>query len=154
MDWNNVIKLAISILASFAARGIGSLFTFKAIPTWYVGVKKPRYTPPNRVFGPIWTTLYILIGISVFLVWQKGLATDDALLAFVLFWIQLAINAANKNGIRTVALSGGVAYNHMIRETIRHEIMNASLAFLITAALLLIVPIITQRKKLSTLKEE
>ena len=93
MDLSTVIRLIVSILASFAAGGIGSLFTFKAIPTWYVRLKKPRYTPPNRVFGPIWTTLYILMGISVFLVWQKGLATDGALLAFVLFWIQLAINA-------------------------------------------------------------
>jgi benzodiazapine receptor len=93
MELNNVIKLVVSILASFAAGGIGSLFTFKAIPTWYAGLKKPRYTPPNRVFGPIWTTLYILMGISVFLVWQKGLAANGVMLAFILFWIQLAFNA-------------------------------------------------------------
>ena len=93
MDMSSVIKLVISILASFAAGGIGSLFTFKVIPTWYAGLKKPPYTPPNWVFGPIWTTLYILMGISVFLVWQKGLATDGAMLAFILFWIQLAFNA-------------------------------------------------------------
>jgi benzodiazapine receptor len=90
---SSVVKLVISILASFAAGGIGSLFTFRVIPTWYAGLKKPPYTPPNRVFGPIWTTLYILMGISVFLVWQKGLATNGAMLAFTLFWIQLAFNA-------------------------------------------------------------
>ena len=93
MDLNSIIKLIVSILASFAAGGIGSLFTFKAIPTWYAGLKKPRFTPPNRAFGPVWTTLYILMGVSVFFVWQKGLTTNGALLAFVLFWIQLAINA-------------------------------------------------------------
>ena len=93
MDFGSIIKLILSILASFAAGGIGSFFTFKAIPTWYAGLKKPRFTPPNRAFGPVWTTLYILMGVSVFLVWQKGLATDGVLLAFVLFWIQLAINA-------------------------------------------------------------
>jgi tryptophan-rich sensory protein len=93
MDLSSIIKLIVSILASFAAGGIGSLFTFKAIPTWYAGLRKPRYTPPNQAFGPVWTTLYVLMGISVFLVWQKGLATNGALLAFVLFWIQLAINA-------------------------------------------------------------
>jgi benzodiazapine receptor len=93
MDFSNIIKFIVSIVASFAAGGIGSLFTFKAIPTWYAGLKKPRFTPPNRAFGPVWTTLYILMGISVFLVWQRGLATDGVLLAFVLFWIQLAINA-------------------------------------------------------------
>ena len=90
---SSVIKLVISILASFAAGGIGSLFTFRVIPTWYAGLKKPPYTPPNWVFGPIWTTLYILMGISVFLVWQKGLNTSGVMLAFTLFWIQLALNA-------------------------------------------------------------
>ena len=93
MDLNGVIKLIVSILASLAAGGIGSPFTFKAIPNWYAGLKKPSYTPPNWAFGPIWTTLYFLMGISVFLVWQKGLATNGALLAFILFWIQLAVNA-------------------------------------------------------------
>jgi len=93
MDWNSAIKLIVSILASFAAAGIGSLFTFKAIPNWYAGLRKPPYTPPNWAFGPVWTTLYILMAISVFLVWQKGLAIDGALLAFILFWIQLVFNA-------------------------------------------------------------
>ena len=93
MTWGDAIKLIVSIVANFAAAGIGSLFTFKAIPTWYQGLKKPPYTPPNWVFGPVWTTLYILMGISVFLVWQKGLVTNGAMLAFTLFWIQLALNA-------------------------------------------------------------
>lgn len=93
MSLNDVIKLVISIIACFAAAGIGSLFTFKAIPNWYAGLKKPSYTPPNWAFGPVWTALYLLMGISVFLVWQKGLATNGALLAFFLFWIQLVVNA-------------------------------------------------------------
>ena len=93
MDLSSVIKLVVSLLAVFAAGGIGSLFTFRAIPTWYAGLKKPRYTPPNWAFGPVWTALYILMGISVFLVWQTGLDTNSELLAFILFWAQLAINA-------------------------------------------------------------
>jgi translocator protein len=93
MDWNGVIKLVISILASFAAGGIGSIFTFQAIPTWYAGLKKPPYTPPNWAFGPVWTALYILMGISVFLIWKNGLDINGALLAFTLFWIQLVLNA-------------------------------------------------------------
>ena len=93
MDLNGVVKLVISILASFAAGGIGSLFAFEAIPTWYAGLKKPPYTPPNWAFGPVWTTLYILMVISVFLVWQNGLTTNGVLLAFTLFWIQLVLNA-------------------------------------------------------------
>ncbi len=93
MDLNTILKLAVSIIASFAAGGIGSIFTFRAIPTWYAGLKKPPYTPPNWAFGPVWTVLYILMGTSVFLVWQKGLAANGAMLAFILFWAQLAFNA-------------------------------------------------------------
>jgi len=90
---NSIVKLTISIVACLAAGGIGSLFTFKAIPAWYPSLKKPRYTPPNQAFGPVWTTLYILMGVSVFFIWQKGLTTEGVTLAFTLFWIQLVINA-------------------------------------------------------------
>ena len=90
---NDVIKLIISIVASFAAGGIGSVFTFKAIPTWYAALKKPPKTPPDRAFGPVWTTLYVLMGVSVFLVWRNGLGSDAARIAFTLFWVQLALNA-------------------------------------------------------------
>ena len=93
MELDSVVKVIISILACFTAGGIGSFSTFKAIPTWYPSLKKPRYTPPNWVFGPVWTTLYILMGISVFIVWQEGLSTDGVLLAFILFWVQLIFNA-------------------------------------------------------------
>ncbi|MFC1949163.1 TspO/MBR family protein [Chloroflexota bacterium] len=93
MDLNSIVKLIVSIITCFAAGVIGSLFTFKVIPTWYAGLKKPRYTPPNWVFGPVWTTLYVLMGISVFLVWQDGLAINGVLLAFTLFWVQLVFNA-------------------------------------------------------------
>ncbi len=68
MELNGVIKLVISILVSFAAGGVGSLFNFKAIPTWYAGLRKPPYTPPNWAFGTVWTILYILMGLSVFLI--------------------------------------------------------------------------------------
>jgi len=90
---NSIVKLIVSVVACLAAGGIGSLFTFRSIPTWYPGLKKPKYTPPNQVFGPIWTALYILMGLSVYFVWQKGLANDGVLPAFILFWVQLGLNA-------------------------------------------------------------
>jgi benzodiazapine receptor len=92
MDWSSIFKIIVSIVVCFAAAGIGSLFTFRAIPNWYARLKKPRYTPPNWAFGPVWTVLYILMGVSVFLVWQKGLVTNGVLLAFILFWVQLVFN--------------------------------------------------------------
>jgi benzodiazapine receptor len=90
---NDVIRLVISIVACFAAGGIGGVSTFKAIPTWYAALKKPPKTPPDRAFGPVWTTLYVLMAISVFLVWRNGLAGAGVRIAFTLFWVQLALNA-------------------------------------------------------------
>ena len=79
------MQLAISIIAVLAAAVIGSLFTGKSVTVWYPELKKPVFTPPNRVFGPVWTLLYILMAISVFLVWQQGLDTVGGLVAFILF---------------------------------------------------------------------
>lgn len=93
MDSDSIIRLLVCILACFVAAGIGSLFTFKAVQHWYPGLKKPRFTPPNWAFGPVWTILYILMAISVFFIWEKGLSANGMLIAFVLFWIQLALNA-------------------------------------------------------------
>lgn len=109
MDWNTVLKLGISILACLAAGGIGSIFTFKAIPIWYAGLEKPRYTPPNWAFGPIWTTLYILMGLSVFLVWQKGLDTNGVVIAFILFWVQLMLNVLWSSVFFGIKSKGGGA---------------------------------------------
>lgn len=92
MELNVVIKLVLCIVFSLAAGGIGSIFTFKAIPGWYQGLIKPRFTPPNRAFGPVWTALYLLMGISVFLVWQKGFTVNGVGLAFAFFWVQLVFN--------------------------------------------------------------
>ena len=93
MDGGTIVKLIVCILACFTAAGFGGIFTSKTIPDWYRGLKKPRYTPPNWAFGPVWTVLYILMAISVFLVWQEGLSARGVPLAFTLFWIQLAANA-------------------------------------------------------------
>ena len=90
---NDVIRFIISIIACFAAGGIGAIATFKAIPTWYAALKKPPRTPPDRVFGPVWTTLYVLMGVSVFFIWRNGLGSDVSRIAFVLFWVQLTLNA-------------------------------------------------------------
>lgn len=62
-----IISLALPQLAGI----VGSLFTISAIPTWYATLQRPSFSPPNWLFGPAWVTLYILMGISVYLVWQK-----------------------------------------------------------------------------------
>ncbi|MFH1381636.1 MAG: TspO/MBR family protein [Chloroflexota bacterium] len=92
MSEPDIIKLIVSILICEGAGGIGAIFTTPAIPTWYKGLEKPAFTPPNSVFGPIWITLYLLMGIAVFLVWRGGLAQEGASIAFIIFWVQLALN--------------------------------------------------------------
>jgi len=71
---------------------IGALITAPAIPTWYEELIQPSFRPPNWVFAPVWTTLYLLMGISMFLVWRKAetsILRRNAVAAFVL---QLALN--------------------------------------------------------------
>ena len=92
MSWSDIIKLIVSLVACEGAGGIGAIFTTPAIPTWYARLKKPGFTPPNSVFGPVWITLYLLMAVSVFLVWREGLTQDSARIAFIVFWVQLVLN--------------------------------------------------------------
>lgn len=94
MKINNTFKLIIAIAVCEAAGIIGSIFTTPAIQSgWYAGIAKPALNPPAWVFGPIWTTLYALMGISAFLIWQKGLDRRDVKIALGIFIGQLALNA-------------------------------------------------------------
>lgn len=84
-------QLILSIGICLGAGILGSFFTISAIPTWYVTLNKPFFSPPNFVFGPVWTTLYILMGISLYLVWtSKGKFKKKAI---NLFLLQLGLNA-------------------------------------------------------------
>lgn len=87
-------KLISSIAICLLVGSLGSFFTVSAITTWYTYLTKPSFSPPNFVFAPVWTILYILMGISLYLIWNKkvdGNSKIDA--AIKLFWIQLALNA-------------------------------------------------------------
>ncbi len=93
MKNNYYLRLAVSLILPLLAGGIGSIFTTPAISGWYSTLSKPLLNPPSWVFGPVWTTLFILIGIAFFLVWidrtaQKGTKR----LAIILFLFQLVLN--------------------------------------------------------------
>lgn len=66
----NLPKLIISIIGCELAGILGSIFTITSIPTWYATLDKPSFAPPNWIFGPVWTLLYFLMGISFFLIWK------------------------------------------------------------------------------------
>lgn len=93
MKLNNAVKLIFSILICLLAGAIGSIFTISSIPTWYAALKKPFFNPPNWIFGPVWTTLYFLMGISLYLIWKKGIKTEESKVALLLFGFQLVLNA-------------------------------------------------------------
>jgi len=78
------------VLLPFLAGAIGSLATAPNIQSWYVYLNKPIFTPPSWLFGPAWTTLYLLMGISLYLIWKsKG----DKKQAYKVFAAQLILNA-------------------------------------------------------------
>jgi len=93
MKLNNFFKLVIAIVVSELAGVIGSVFTISAIPNWYAGLVKPVLNPPSWVFGPAWTTLYALMGISAFLIWKNGWEKKAVKTALGVFGIQLFLNA-------------------------------------------------------------
>jgi hypothetical protein len=66
------LKILVFILICELAGIIGSLFTSPSIPGWYAGLVKPPFNPPSWVFAPVWTILYALMGLSAYLVYEKG----------------------------------------------------------------------------------
>lgn len=85
-------KLVLCIIICQAAGVIGSVFTSSSVSTWYPTLIKPSFTPPGWVIGLVWTVLFTLIGISLFVVWQKGLNLPDVRKAVYIFSAQLGVN--------------------------------------------------------------
>lgn len=85
---NKILKLGLSIGLCEGAGLAGSIFTFSSVSSWYPTLVKPFFNPPPWIFGPVWTTLYFLMGLSLFLIWGKK-NTD-----YKWFWIQLVLNFA------------------------------------------------------------
>ncbi|MFC2174874.1 TspO/MBR family protein [archaeon] len=85
-SWRHLIGF---VVLSQLAGVIGSVFTVGSVGTWYTALVRPELAPPNWVFGPVWITLYFLMGIAAYLVWQKGKKPEAAL---QLFGLQLVLN--------------------------------------------------------------
>ncbi|OOG70490.1 TspO/MBR family protein [Algoriphagus sp. A40] len=87
----NYLKLIVSLALPQVAGGLGAFFTITAIQSWYSTLNKPSWNPPNWLFGPTWTLLYILMGIACYLIWKSDYPQKKALLK--LYFIQLILNA-------------------------------------------------------------
>lgn len=88
----NIIKLLVSIAVPLVVGGLSGIATARGVADWYPTLTKPAFTPPSWVFGPVWTLLYITMGVAAFLVWRRGLDAGGVRAALALFLVQLALN--------------------------------------------------------------
>jgi tryptophan-rich sensory protein len=84
--------LALFIVVSFVAAGLGSAATTSAITTWYPTIAKPSWNPPNGVFAPVWTTLFLLMSIAAWRAWRAAATPADATKTLALYGAQLVLN--------------------------------------------------------------
>ncbi len=88
---HSIPKFIVSLALPLAVGAVSGLFTANAIPTWYATLNRPSFNPPNWLFGPVWSVLYILMGISLYWIWTlaPGKDRDRALVAF---GVQIILN--------------------------------------------------------------
>lgn len=93
MKKETLIKIIISIIVCLLVGFLASIATQSSVNTWYETLEKPFFTPPNYLFGPVWTLLYMLMGISAGMVWSRGLYHVWVKTALYHFVFQLMFNA-------------------------------------------------------------
>ena len=81
----NLAKFIFCILITEGAGIIGSFFTMPSVQTWYLTINKPSFQPPSWLFAPVWTLLFFLMGVALYLVWSKKNK-------ITWFWVQLLLN--------------------------------------------------------------
>jgi translocator protein len=89
----NILKFIVALVIPLGLGGLAGMVTSEAIPEWYATLNKPSFSPPNWLFGPVWTILYIILGISFFLVWKKAPGVDRNK-ALLIFGVQMVLNFA------------------------------------------------------------
>jgi tryptophan-rich sensory protein len=85
-------KLVAIILLCLATGFLGSLFTRQSIPNWYADLQKPSFNPPDWIFAPVWTILYLMMAVSAFIILSKDLHNPKVKIALIAFLIQLLLN--------------------------------------------------------------
>jgi translocator protein len=90
---SQIFKLLASLALPLSIGAVAGIFTSEAVSEWFATLNRPSFSPPNWVFGPVWTTLYILIGISFFLIWKQE-ASSQRKQAIIVFLAQLVLNFA------------------------------------------------------------
>ena len=132
-----ILTLALSVGICFAAAGIGSLLTTHSVSGWYAEIAKPWWTPPNWVFGPVWSTLYAMMAVAAWLVWRRG--GDEMRFALTLFAVQLALNVA-WSGLFFALRLPGAAFAEILLLWLTIGATTSIFGRISTAAALLFVP--------------
>ena len=83
-------KLVIAIAIPLAIGSLAGFFTASSVNGWYTTLVKPSFNPPNWLFAPVWTSLYIMMGIAFFLVWKSNVPVKEK--AYLFFGLQLILN--------------------------------------------------------------
>ncbi len=91
MNKSKLFKLIVSIALPLSLGAVAGIFTAQSVPEWYATLIRPSFNPPNWIFGPVWTSLYILMGISLFIIWKEK-ATRGRDRAILSFMLQLLLN--------------------------------------------------------------
>lgn len=86
------IPFIICLVIPLAIGAIGGFFTMEAVKTWYTTLNKPSFNPPNYLFGPVWSTLYAIMGIASYLVWKRRKVAKNYSLAASVYFVQLVLN--------------------------------------------------------------
>jgi len=92
MKLKSIPVLLFFILLSQMAGIIGSFLTFDSVSSWYAYIERPSFAPPNWVFGPVWITLYAMMGLAAYIVWEKGWNKPAVKSALGWFGGQLMLN--------------------------------------------------------------
>lgn len=88
-----VLALALAILTVEIVGASGSVFTVRSLGTWYETLQRPTIAPPNWLFGPVWTALFALVGVALWLVWRQTESSPrETRIAFGVFAVQFVFN--------------------------------------------------------------
>lgn len=93
-NMNAVVALVLAVVVPEAVGALSGVVTARSVRTWYVGIAKPGFTPPSWVFAPVWTSLYLLMGVASWLVWRQGGQRPEVRVALLVYGVHLVLNGA------------------------------------------------------------
>ena len=88
----NIFKLILCIAIPLVVAAIGAYATASSVNDWYITLVKPSFNPPSWLFAPVWTALYIMMGISFYIIWNSHAKLEKRYTGYTYYWLQLALN--------------------------------------------------------------